>query len=88
MSFTRTQQTTMNDQGCLVDALKECGYKPTVNEKPTQIRGHLSEMSKEACQVVLRKEDTGRQADIGFSQVGDGNFSIVTDTYVIKTSVI
>jgi hypothetical protein len=84
MSFTRTQQTTMNDQDCLADALKECGYKVTVNEKPAQIRGHMSEKSKEHCQLVLRKEDTKREADIGFSQVGDGNFTIVTDTYVNK----
>jgi hypothetical protein len=82
MSVTRTQQTTMNDQDCLTDALKELNFSPTVNSNPSKIRGHASEMSKEACQVVLRKEDTGRGADIGFSRVGDGNFAIVTDTYV------
>jgi hypothetical protein len=81
MSVTRTQTTTMNDQKTLCDALKAIGEKPTTQTAAT-VRGHGSEKSREKCDIVLRKEDTGRGADIGFSKGTDGNYMIVTDTYV------
>lgn len=81
MSFVKQQATEMTDQGCLVEALKKSGYTPTVQEA-APIRGHRSEKSKELCEIVLRKEDHDRDADIGFSKQKDGTYTLVTDTYV------
>jgi hypothetical protein len=81
MSLIRQQTTEMSEQDCLVEALKKTGYSPAVQER-APIRGHYDEMSTEGCEIVLKKEDTGRKADIGFSKQKDGTFTVVTDTYV------
>jgi hypothetical protein len=81
MSVTRKQQTNIKDKACLVEALRDLKFNPTVQE-PAAIRMHASEMSKDKCEIVLRKEDTGRKADIGFAKQKDGTYSIVTDTWV------
>jgi hypothetical protein len=81
MSYTKTQQTQMTDQSTLCEALKNLGHKATVQE-PGTIRGHYNERSSQKCDVVLRKEDTKRQADIGFTKSKDGSYTLVTDTYV------
>lgn len=89
MSVQRKQKTDMNDKSSVVQALKDLGYKPVVQDKK-KIRGHADELSDEGCEIVLRKEDTvdtkgnKRGADIGFSQQADGSFTVITDTWVNK----
>lgn len=82
MSVTRSFTTSMNNPEILSEALKKLGYKPEVLKEGKKIRGHAGEMSRQLCTVILKKEDTRRGADIGFSQAGAGNFEMVTDTYV------
>ncbi len=81
MSYTRTLKTQMTDRDTLCEALKNLGHKATKQEAAT-IRGHYNEKSKEKCDVVLRKEDTKRGADVGFHKASDGTYQLVTDTYV------
>lgn len=73
----------MNDQTCLVDALKAMGHKPVVSDKPQQVRGHYNETR--TAQIILKKEDLKDGGDIGFEKdAKTGNFSIVADTYVLR----
>lgn len=82
MSSFRQQTTEMNDQKCLEDTLKGMGYKPQVNAEKVNVRGHGNETRK--AEVILRKEDLKEGGDVGFSKDKTGNFSIVTDTYVMR----
>lgn len=82
MSSFRSQETSINDQQCLVDTLKTMGFKPEVNEEKKSVRGHGSESRK--AEIILKKEDLKEGGDVGFAKGKDGNFSIVTDTYVMR----
>jgi len=82
MSSFRQQTTEMNDQQCLEDALKQLGHKPSVAADKQKVRGHYNESRK--AEIVLKKEDLNEGGDVGFEKGKDGNFSIVTDTYVMK----
>lgn len=82
MSNFRQQQTEMNDAKCLEDTLKGLGYKPQVNATKVPVRGHGSENRK--AEIILKKEDLSQGGDIGFSKDAKGNYSIVTDTYVMR----
>jgi len=72
----------MSDQKCLEDALKTLGFKPSVSTEKQQVRGHYNETRK--AEIVLKKEDLKEGGDVGFEKGKDGNFSIVTDTYVMR----
>jgi hypothetical protein len=82
LSVIRQQKTDINDQESLQKSLEDLGHKVTVNATPEKIRGHYNELSKEKCELVVRKEDSGRQADIGFHKTDDGTFQVITDTWV------
>lgn len=82
MSSFRQQTTEINDAKCLEETLKKMGYKPVVNSEKVSVRGHGSETRK--AEIILRKEDLKEGGDVGFSKDAKGNFSIVTDTYVMR----
>jgi len=82
MSSFRQQRTQINDQKCLEDTLKSLGYKPVVSAEKQNVRGHYNENRK--AEVILKKEDLKEGGDVGFNKDKDGNFSIVTDTYVMR----
>lgn len=82
MSSFRQQTTEMNDAKCLEETLKKMGYKPVVSNEKQSVRGHYNETRK--AEVILRKEDLKEGGDVGFSKDAKGNFSIVTDTYVMR----
>ena len=82
MSFFRKQTTSINNQTTLIKTLKAMGYNPVEHEEKVPVRGHGSETRK--AEVILRKEDMGDGGDIGFTKDKDGNFEMVTDTYVMK----
>lgn len=82
MSSFRQQTTDINDAKCLEDTLKSMGYKPSVSSEKQAVRGHYNESRK--AEIVLKKEDLKEGGDVGFSKDSKGNFSIVTDTYVMR----
>lgn len=82
MSSFRSQETNINDAQCLADTLKTMGYKPEVNKDKVGVRGHGYESRK--AEIILKKEDLKEGGDVGFAKGKDGNFSIVTDTYVMR----
>lgn len=82
MSSFRVAKTEINDQKCLEEALKTLGYKPSVSSEKQQVRGHYNETRK--AEIILKKEDLKEGGDVGFEKGKDGNFSIVTDTYVMR----
>lgn len=82
MSSFRQQTTEMNDARCLEDALKALGHKPVVSNEKQAVRGHYNETRK--AEIVLKKEDLKEGGDVGFAKDAKGNFSIVTDTYVMR----
>lgn len=82
MSSFRQQTTEINDAKCLEETLKKMGYKPEVSETKQNVRGHYNESRK--AEIILKKEDLKEGGDVGFAKDSKGNFSIVTDTYVMR----
>lgn len=82
MSSFRSQTTEMNDARCLEESLKSLGYTPSVSEQKQPVRGHYNETRK--AEIILKKEDLKEGGDVGFAKDSTGNFSIVTDTYVMR----
>lgn len=81
MSYFREMKTNLKDEACIVDALKQMGYKPEVSETPQTVRGHYNEGRK--AEIVLRKEDIKDGGDIGLQKGKDGNYKVIADTYVL-----
>jgi hypothetical protein len=81
MSFFREMKTNLTDGQCIVDALKQLGYKPVVNASAANVRGHYNENRK--AEIILKMEDIQDGGDIGFKKGTDGNYTIVGDTYVL-----
>lgn len=82
MSSFRAQETNINDQKCLEETLTKMGYKPVSSTEKQNVRGHYNETRK--AEVILKKEDLKEGGDVGFTKDSKGNFSIVTDTYVMR----
>lgn len=82
MSSFRQQTTEINDQKCLEETLKTMGYKPVVGSEKQKVRGHYNETR--TAEIVLKKEDLKEGGDVGLSKDAKGNFTIVTDTYVMR----
>ena len=82
MSSFRSTTTEINDAKCLEESLKALGYKPQVHNEKHSVRGHGSETHK--AEIILKKEDLKEGGDVGFSKNKEGNYSIVTDTYVMR----
>jgi hypothetical protein len=82
MSSFREQKTEIKDKAALLKTLEELGYTPQDHETKQTVRGHGYESKK--AEIILKKEDLKQGGDIGFSKGADGNYQVVTDTYVMR----
>lgn len=83
MSFFRElKASSMNDERCLLDALKHLNYSPVVAANQT-VRGDTARDSRKGYSVVLKREDTQYGGDIGF-KLEDGFYTVGMDPYVVR----
>lgn len=82
-SYRELKASQMNDSSCLERTLKRMGYNPVV-EKNQTVRGHRAVDNQYGFDIVLKKEDTKLQGDVGFKKNADGFFTLGFDTYVIR----
>jgi len=82
MSSYNEIETSFSDQGCLVDALKEMGYQPQVNEKAQQLEGYHGDKRTQTAEVIIpRKQVGGASNDVGFKKNADGTYTAIISDY-------
>ena len=87
MSQYEELTTTMTDQGYLVDALTEMGYKPEVQTEGTALRGYGGVSWNRPVQVTIPREQLrGALAPVGFGRDETGVFQAVIDDLDRKCS--
>lgn len=82
MSFHLDQRLPkINDRGLLKQALITLGHSVEEHQTPVAIRGYRQETLRIPCELVLSRDITGMDADIGFHQEVDGAFTLVSDSF-------
>lgn len=70
MSMFHTCEIDLNDETCLIEALKEMGYKPRVSEIGEVLKGiYGSEISQGKCHVICDRK-SGVGSAFGFERTG------------------
>lgn len=81
MSAYKERQLSMNDQGCLVDALKELKLEPVVHKTPQQLEDYVGKRRPDKAEIILpRKTLNSMSNDIGFA-LQDGKFKAIISQY-------
>jgi hypothetical protein len=82
MSHFSSVKSQIKDLECLLEALKDLGYKPQVYEDPTRLRGYRNDLREQRAHVVVPKEQISRLSnDLGFYREADGTYSMVISDY-------
>jgi hypothetical protein len=82
MSFHMKQELNeIHNRDCLLLALTTLNFNYDVHPEPVAVRGWQQEILSTRCEIVLARENTGLDADIGFHQEEDGTFTIVSDSF-------
>jgi len=75
-------QTIYSDQQCLIEAIKELGYQPQVNEKPQHLEGYHGDERQQTAEIIIpRKQVGGASNDVGFKRNADGTFTAIISDY-------
>ncbi len=81
MSEYHVVETEFQDQECLLDALKEMGYTPTVHETTKNLEGFQGKQRQQKAHIIIpRKQVGGASNDVGFENV-DGKFRCHASAY-------
>lgn len=91
MSAYRENETTMNDQDCLVNSLKEMKYKgvkegtqvnPQVHAEATNLEGYHGDKRDQKAEIIIKRKEVGASSnDIGFKKGEDGNFKAIISAF-------
>ena len=64
--------TEFKDQECLIEALEEMGYKPTIHATPKQLEGYQGDSRTQKAHIIIPRKQVGSASnDVGFEKVGD-----------------
>ena len=70
MSEYHEVELEVNDQECIIDALKDLNYKPQVHENPVNLFGFQGDQRSQKAHIILPKSQVGGASnDIGFEKV-------------------
>lgn len=82
MSEYVVTETQYKDQDCLVQALKDVGYREVEVGERLRLYGYRGDVRQETAEVVVRRKHVGASAnDIGFARGGDGRFQEITSRF-------
>lgn len=74
-------ETEFQDKECLLDALKDMGYTPTVHKTAKQLEGYRGKQREQRAHIIIpRKQVGGASNDVGFEKV-DGNYRTHASAY-------
>ena len=58
------------DEECLLEALKDLGYTPTVHDTPINLEGYRGDKREQKAHIIIpRKQVGGASNDVGFERV-------------------
>jgi hypothetical protein len=81
MSQYHVIETQFKDQGCLVKALEEMGFKPTIASEGTTFQTNgRGQNSQQKVHIVVPRSQFGGYGDVGFEKTAKG-FSVHCDDY-------
>jgi hypothetical protein len=73
---------TFQDEGVLIDVLKELGYKPEVHEEARKLHGYQGDERNQKAHIIIpRKQVGGSSNDIGFERQKDKKFKLHISEY-------
>jgi len=73
MSEFHVLELSFKDQECLVEVLKELGYKPKVVQKAESLYGYQGDARSQKANIIIPKSQVGSSSnDIGFERTSDG----------------
>lgn len=82
MSAYHEYETTMQNQDCLVDALKDMGYDPQVHETAAALTGYQGDKRKQTAEIIIpRSQVGGASNDVGYKRQPDGTFKAIVSDY-------
>jgi len=71
----------MDDQECLIKALKELGYNPEVFEEAKHLYGYQGDKREQKAHIIIPRKQIGNASnDLGFEKV-DGKFVMHISQY-------
>lgn len=70
MSEFHSVEIDIDDESCLVEALKELGYKPQIHKQATNLFGYQGDRRKQVANIVIPRSQVGSASnDVGFEKV-------------------
>ena len=79
MSAYHSYETVFKDKDCLVEALKEMGFKPSVHDEAKQLTGYQGDKRQQTAEIIIPKAQVGSASnDIGFKKEGDVYKAIIS----------
>ena len=79
MSEMHTLKVDFTNEECLVNALKECGYKVEVHQEEVEIIPFYKGRESQKAHVVIRKNNFHGFSDAGFQRQKDGSYKLHCD---------
>ena len=77
MTFT---SAAFKDRGCLVQALRECGYAETEEGEALSLYGYRGDRRPETAQIVVRRTFIGAASnDLGFQKTESGYVPVISE---------
>lgn len=66
----------------MIEALKELGYQPQVNEKAQKLEGYHGDKREETAEIIIpRRQVGGVSNDVGFKKNADGTYTAIISDY-------
>lgn len=63
-------ETEFKDKECLIGALEEMGYKPTIHNTPKQLEGYHGDKREQKAHIIIPRSQVGHSSnDVGFEKV-------------------
>lgn len=83
MSHYSRVKTSLTDMDCLVEALKDLGYKSVeVHSEPAGLYGYQGDLRRETAHVIVRRKHVGTVSnDLGFFRGPNGTFEAIISDY-------
>jgi hypothetical protein len=75
-------KTQLKDKECIIDALKEKGFKPQSHENAVALTGYEGDRRSDKAEIIIPRSQVGHASnDIGFKRQDDGTYKAIISQY-------
>jgi len=72
----------LDDEGCIVEALKDLGYPCKVHEEAQNLHGYAGDARKQKAHIIINRSDVGSASnDVGFLRDKNGKYKLIISKY-------